>query len=295
MESLHILEEMEAFNSSNANKPMFRVVCQYMKMVLDMMAFVRAVRTGNWESHLTALEVFTKFFFAHDQLNYARMIPLYLAEMKSLEKSNPEIYKEFQEGNWVVNKNSHAAFCALGADHALEQLNRSMKVSGGLIGITLNPGARATFFLISPEMARLASEAQHMAGWVSSARKEHHALSATALQNHENNVLKLAATMRSFTNPFSVEGDDLFNLVTKSVMPENVKQDLCKQGEIGQELFETFVAQRIDSSSVNLWAPMKKRKLATWTTTLKKVRISAGERVETGSCIVCTIIGCVQC
>lgn len=279
IESLHILEDMEAFNSSNANKPMFCVIKQYMQMVLDMMAFVRAVRTGNWESHLQALEVFAKFFFAHDRLNYARMIPLYLAEMKSLEKSDPEIYREFQEGNWVVNKNSHTAFCALGADHALEQINRSMKVSGGLIGITLNPGARAKFFLISPEMARLASEAQHMAGCVSSARKEHHALSATVLQNHENSVLKLTATMKSFTNPFSVEGDDLFNLVTKSVMPENVKQDVCNQGEIGQEMFDAFVAQRIKSSSVNLWAPMKKRKLATWTTTLKKTKISAGDKV----------------
>ena len=125
---------------------MFRVIRQYMQMVLDMMAFVRAVRTGNWESHLKALDIFTNFFYAHDWLNYACMIPLYLAEMKSLEKFEPEIYREFQEGNWVVNKNSHPAFCALGPDHALEQINRSMKVSGGLIGITLNPIARGFFY-----------------------------------------------------------------------------------------------------------------------------------------------------
>ena len=75
-------------------------------MVMDMILFVRAVRTGDFELHLTALESFTKNFFAHDKLVYARMIPLYLAEMNSLKESNEEIYQEFMNGNWVVNKNN---------------------------------------------------------------------------------------------------------------------------------------------------------------------------------------------
>ena len=35
--------------------------------------------------------------------------------------------------------------------------------------------------------------------------------------------------MESFANPFDQESDTLFNLVTKDVMPENVKEDLCEQ------------------------------------------------------------------
>ena len=34
------------------------------------------------------------------------------------------------DGNWVVNKNA-IPFCAIGADHGLEQVNKMMKVSGG--------------------------------------------------------------------------------------------------------------------------------------------------------------------
>jgi len=68
--------------------------------------------------------------------NYARMIPVYLAEMSSLKASDPEIYAEFIHGNWVVNKNAEVPFCAIGADNALEHKNRSMNVSGGLVGIT---------------------------------------------------------------------------------------------------------------------------------------------------------------
>ena len=87
-----------------------------------------------------------KYFFAQDMLNYAHMIPVYLAEMKIVKETDPEIYQEFQNGNWVVNKNSMVAFYAVGADNAPEHVNRSMKVSGGLIGITLNPTARTKYF-----------------------------------------------------------------------------------------------------------------------------------------------------
>lgn len=82
------------------------------------------------------------------------MIPLYLAEMKMLEESDPELYQEFVVGNWVVNKNPNVSLCGLGADHALEQINLSMKVSGGSVGISLNPNARTKFFLIAPELSR---------------------------------------------------------------------------------------------------------------------------------------------
>lgn len=56
------------------------------------------------------------------------MIPLYLAKMEKLHDSDPEIYQEFLDGNWVINKSKEAAFLCAGAYHALEQINRSMKV-----------------------------------------------------------------------------------------------------------------------------------------------------------------------
>ena len=37
-----------------------------------------------------------------------------------------------------MGKNKEVPFCAVGGDTALEHLYRSMKVSSGLVGITLN-------------------------------------------------------------------------------------------------------------------------------------------------------------
>ena len=82
------------------------------------------MRTGDWDLHLEALQLLVKYFFAQDILNYARMIPVYLAEMGIVKETDPEIYHEFQNGSWVVNKNAKVAFCAVGADNALEHVNR---------------------------------------------------------------------------------------------------------------------------------------------------------------------------
>ena len=45
-------------------------------------------------------------------LNYADMIPVYLAEMEIVKETDPEIYQDFKIGNWVVKKNAKVAFCA---------------------------------------------------------------------------------------------------------------------------------------------------------------------------------------
>ena len=122
--------------------------------------------------------------------------------LKSLKTTDPDIDAEFQNGNWVVNKNAQIPFCGLGTDNALEHVNRSMKVSGGLVGITLNPSARAKFFLIAPELSRLAEQANDMAGVSTKVQDKHHKLTAAVLSREEKNISKLTTTIVSYTNPF---------------------------------------------------------------------------------------------
>ena len=83
-------------------------------------------------------------------------MPGYLGHMESVKQEDSISHNEFMGGNWVVvvNKNTTVPFTAIGADYALEQINRSMKVTGDLVGITLNPSCRK-FFLNAPELARL--------------------------------------------------------------------------------------------------------------------------------------------
>jgi len=64
IESLRIIEKMTTFDTAQGKKPMFKVMRQYTRMVMEMLTFIRAVRTGDWKLHLKAPELFTKYFFA---------------------------------------------------------------------------------------------------------------------------------------------------------------------------------------------------------------------------------------
>ena len=151
------------------------------------------------------------------------MIPLYLAGMESLTNhDDPLLYEEFRSGTWVVNKNAMFPFCSIRADHALEQINRFMKVAGGLVGITLNPAALTKFFLIAPELVRLSEEAKLLAGMSSPKQMHHHGLSMSVLTRWEKNIKELTSTIQGFTNPFTENAKDLCNIVTKSVLSEHM-------------------------------------------------------------------------
>jgi len=129
-----------------------------------------------------------KYFFAHDKQKYARLVSLYLAEMTALQVTDPEIRQEFMSGNFAVNKN-RIPFCVIGVDHALERINRMMKVTGGLVGITQNASARDRFFLTGPELSQLAEEVRVMAGSPTAIQKEHHELSLAVWTRQKTTLL----------------------------------------------------------------------------------------------------------
>ena len=113
IKSLNIVNQMGRFYERVANKPLTRAIRQYVQMVVEMLIYATPVWTGDWNLHLDATEVFVKYFFVHDKLNYARLAPVYLAYMKTLAQSDAEILEGFMKGNWVLNKNV-IPFCAVG-------------------------------------------------------------------------------------------------------------------------------------------------------------------------------------
>ena len=92
IQSSEVITRMKTIIDESHDKiPEFQVFCQYMymtiRLIMDMMLYISAVRTGNWLLHLTVLKLFRKYFFAYDHLNYARMTPLYSAVMDVLPVS----------------------------------------------------------------------------------------------------------------------------------------------------------------------------------------------------------------
>ena len=54
-----------------------------------------------------------------------------------------------------------------------------------------------------------------------------HELSWAILKRQTKNAQKRVSTIEGFINPFSYQENDIINLVTKAVMLEKIKQDIC--------------------------------------------------------------------
>ena len=71
-------------------------------------------------------------------------------------------------------------------------------------------------------------------------KKHRHELSRAILEVLTKNAQKLVSTIEGFINPLSYQINDIINLVTKAVMLEKIKQDICLI-EVGVSKMETFI------------------------------------------------------
>ena len=140
------------FHKTFKNQPLF--LHNYMKMFEVLLLFIRANRQGLWKLHLSSLNIFVSYFFAHDQINYARLSPFYLATMVELELKD-EVSWNYLKEHYSIFK-SPIPFVGIGSDHAMEQENKTMKMSGGVVGLTQQPEALNRFCLAAPILANLA-------------------------------------------------------------------------------------------------------------------------------------------
>ena len=251
----------------------------YMKQFECILRHIRASRQGEWRLHLAAQEELCKYFFAHDHLNYARLSPLYCAEMWRLETSDPDTWKALEDGDFCVTKSS-IPFCSIGPDHGIEQENRTMKVIGGITGITQKEATLDKFFLIAPELARLVNEFGDLNGVsIKQQRIKHHDLVGTARSRIFRNAGKMQNIILSQGNPFTIHQNEIVNLMTKAVMKDDVKENIRNRDQIGQESFEQFVNERINTDAKFLWDPMKKLSLKLFRNSSKLVKTKIGEKV----------------
>ena len=80
IEEHRLLNKMTELSERN---PMISFCFEYLSMVMFMLMYIRSVRTGNWHLHLLTIQKFIPRFFTYNRTHYARMIPMYVADMKN--------------------------------------------------------------------------------------------------------------------------------------------------------------------------------------------------------------------
>ena len=123
-----------------------------------------------------------------------------------------------------------------------------MKISPGIISNKAN--ARQRFFMVAPELSRLAIE----------------------FKRAHDTIDKIKASILSHGNPFTTEGDKLHNVITQAYIPDEDVEQILNADVTGQKLFEDYVSERINGD-VSLWAPVKKENNKMFLSGNKKITV----------------------
>ena len=85
---------------------------------------------------------------------------------------------------------------------------------------------------------------------------------------------------REHGNPFeSADEDEIYNLLTQAVMNETDTNDILQRDEIGQQMFEDFVTERLTEGKLSVWDKMTKKKLGTFKSANATTEIRMGDKV----------------
>ena len=250
----------------------------YIEMVSLLLRFIRSIREGNWKLYLACIRDMLPWMFAYDRINYSRYLSVYLLDMKSLEEKHPGVMSAFQAGEFVVQRSNGSAFSQVPVDQTIEQtVNRDTKTKGGIIGFSVNKGAVQRWLLTSHERAAIAQACREMAGLQptdgDAATKE---MGKSRRAADEKDVQKVLATINNWVNPFEPTDEvELYHLASGSTATTQIENDLLTAHQQGEEAMKSFFKTRLLSNEVPFHGPLKKLKLANFSSSkVSKVKIA---------------------
>ena len=268
-----------------AKSKLFSFWEEYIAMVMILLQFIKAECTGNWNLHLSSTAAMIPHFFAMDRTNYARWMPIYLADMHKLEERHPQVFQEFSAGKQSISR-SQQPFAQVWTDKALEQsINLESKSKGGIVGISRREDAVERWFLTSHERAAITHSLKEMCGLENYERVgTHKEAGAARMKRDQEDIDRLVSSFNSglLTNPFDLPDDrdiseklSLLNIATGVVLPEQASDRLLDATEMGKRSMENFISTRINTNEVNFWDPLPKLKINTFTSAAKKMEVKA--------------------
>ena len=113
--------EFLQWNEAQASlHPQFKFWNTVLPLELQQMLYVQSIREGNFSLYVQSIGQLVPWFFAMDQCNYARWVPVHIRDMLALPLNHPEVHQQFLNGNFVVQKSKHL-FSLIALDHNHEQ------------------------------------------------------------------------------------------------------------------------------------------------------------------------------
>ena len=135
-------------------------MCFYRRLImyieLNILVFLRSIRESNFLVYRLSIRSLMKWYFALDHYNYARWLTVHLFDLFCIDKTCPDIYAEFMEGNFAYLK-TNSQFSKMAPDQLHDQNNEKIKGVGGAVHLVnrTNESGLIKWELCGPEIVRL--------------------------------------------------------------------------------------------------------------------------------------------
>ncbi len=251
-------------------------LCQYLSVFQQIVSVIKqliaADRDGNWPLHVGTVRSAMPILREFDAINYLRYGSWYLERIQVLEKEHPALYDRFLRGFFVVRDRADAVFAAVSGDMKLEQsINRFSQGPGGhvIVGSSGDASIVAEFDLLYHEILAIHNLLQQL---TNSRVMDHlettvqHELIGRKGLIFDQNVVRLLDFVKARGNPFCslIPHVSLHNLVTKSLVPDNIKVRILKALEHGEEAYQLMRNERYKEKQKKLSVTISKVKLPTF-------------------------------
>ena len=236
-----------------------------MDLVSILLAFTRALRCGDWKLYMSAFKSMMPWFAAYDHTHYTRWGAVFIADMENLAQTAPRVYQGFLDGDFVAREAKHS-FNEMPFDLCLEHINKTEKVAGGLVGITLNETARNRWSITYNERASLAQDTRSLFGLTHDGEddEDNHKDCLPSRIRRDNVVIQLVDQFQRY-HVFQLENMyELVSLTTGDVASEDILNDLTHAAETGKQMVTELVKKRMSTMNTNFHNSLTRRKLKTF-------------------------------
>ena len=126
---------------------------------IQVLIFVRSVRTGNFLLYRETLFYLLKWFFALDKYNYFRWVTVFWFELATLDQCCPDIFCNFMNGDFSF-PTTNTLFSRIALDQLHKHSNKFIKAISGETSVInkKDESALNCWVLGGPELAEIISQ-----------------------------------------------------------------------------------------------------------------------------------------
>lgn len=238
-------------------------------MVLLLLQYIRAERMSNWQLHLDCVTQMIPYFIMAGHTNYFRWATVYIADMRQLEVTAPEVYAECMNGEHTVSRSGNI-FGSVWSDMALEQSANchSKSKMGGTVGLTQKQETNDRWWYTVHDRGAIADKTSIMLGMGEQVEAQHKESSKYRVCKDEKDVQSLVELLGTgMSNPFTCDATyqgHLVNIATGIVLPDEDADKLISVKETGQGFMDDFIEERLIKRSVPFFNAVHKPNIKTF-------------------------------